>query len=878
MSSKKTSRSVPKKSLKERLQPFAPRNLVAGLMTRSARHPRSVLLVGGLLALVALGLASRVRIDADVLALLPETDRTVSDFRQTMERFGSLNLLLIALEIPEEQRESEEGLRPSLSYADHLAREVRDLEEIQWLEYHRDDVMEMALDLLPWAPFFMSEADLEDLLRTLSTEEGMDRAVAELKASLRSPAALPMKNLHRADPFGMVLRAWERFEASGQGAARRFDPETGYLIDSERRFVLLLAEPIKPAADVPFGRRLMDAVHAAGERAEESWREEGWEGPPPELRLGGGHTVAVHDSELILGDLALGSVAALVAVITLFFVAFGRPISLVVASVPLGVGLLFTGGFGYLTLGRLDAVTSAFAALLIGLGVDFVIVLYGRYVEEREQGIGHLEAVGRGARHTASGVLLGAVTTAATFFAFLISDFRGLYRLGWLTGFGILIVAATVFVLLPAILGAAESRFGVKSHRLRGFGARHLYTWGLKYPKRTIALNLLLTVIFGVAALDVEYVTDATTLRSSQNPGVDTQEAVMEAFGMRFVPYMVRVDGESETQAIRRARALESELRRLVDGERLAKLESILPWLPTLEHQRNQLELVRAFEPGPDFRRRLDDALRRGGLAPDAFAEGLDAVDRAVHLDDPLLPSDLGETHLQAIVGRYAAVTGDGASTVIYAYPPAKKWREEMPPGLLEVVDEPHALVTGTQVVSWRLKEVVWRDASRAMILGTIVVFLFLSADLGGLRRGVLALIPLGLGIVWMIGIMTLLGVAVNFMNLFVFTMVLGIGVDYGIHLVHRRREAGERQLHGTAAAIAVAALTTVCGFGSLVLSHFPGLRSMGAAAILGTLSAAWLSVTLLPALFSFRPVNVPRRAEQQVPRHSEGSGDAAAS
>lgn len=832
-----------------------PRALAARLMTASAHRPKTVLLVTGVLLLLAAAVASRVRIDADVLALLPESDEAVSDFRTTMDRFGGLNLLLVALEI-DPRAKAAEGVRPALSHADHLARELRRLESIRWLEYHRDDVTEAALDLVPWAPLFMSEGDLDDLLATLSDERRLDDAVAELKASLSSPAALPFKGLRVVDPFGMVPRAWDRFE--GAGLEQRFDAGTGYLLDDDERFVLLLAEPTHPAADVLFGRRLLTDVAAASERATTTWREEGWGGEPPRLRLGGGHVVAVNDSELIVGDLLLGSLFALIAVVTLFAVAFGRPISLVVAAVPLLAGLVFTAAFGVLTLGKLDAVTGSFAALLIGLGVDFVIVLYGRYVEERRAGVDHATAIGEGARHTASGVMLGAVTTAATFYAFLISDFRGLWRLGWLTGGGILLVMLTVFVLLPAILGAAEGRFGLKTHRLRGFGAREAFRWSRARPVPVLIFTAVASVILGIAAFRVEYVDDAMAMRSTENPGVETQEAVMQAFGLRFVPYMVRVDGATEEEALANARRLEPELRKLVDGERLAKIESIAPWLPAPEHQRSQLARLAEFEPGDDFRQRLDEALRRGGLNPEGFARGLDNLERAVSLEEPLLPSTLAETALGPAVGRYEWLgDDDSASTVIYAYPPPDRWRSELPPGLEEAVAaaglEDDVVITGTQVVSWRLKDVVWRDATRATLLGTAVVFVFLALDLGGIRRAVLALLPLGLGILWMLGLMALLGVAVNFMNLFVFTMILGIGVDYGIHLVHRRREAGEDSLPGTAAAIAVAALTTVCGFGSLILSHFPGLQSMGAAAILGTLSTAWLSVTLLPALFALR-------------------------
>ncbi len=111
-----------------------------------------------------------------------------------------------------------------------------------------------------------------------------------------------------------------------------------------------------------------------------------------------------------------------------------------------------------------------------------------------------------------------------------------------------------------------------------------------------------------------------------------------------------------------------------------------------------------------------------------------------------------------------------------------------------------------------------------------------------------------------MLGLMALSGIQVNLLNIFVTTMIIGIGVDYGIHALHRYREASaggverlEAGLLETGKAIALAALSTVVGFGSMALSRYPGLQSVGYVAILGAVSTALVSVTLLPAWFRLR-------------------------
>jgi predicted RND superfamily exporter protein len=193
-------------------------------------------------------------------------------------------------------------------------------------------------------------------------------------------------------------------------------------------------------------------------------------------------------------------------------------------------------------------------------------------------------------------------------------------------------------------------------------------------------------------------------------------------------------------------------------------------------------------------------------------------------------------------------------SVVIYCYPPAGTWRQGASPGLRALLaDHPGAILTGPNIVSAELRRIVWDDAMRAAALGFVLVFALMWADLGSVVKALLGLAPLLVGMVWMLGAMALLGLKLNFFNVFVLTMIIGIGVDYGVHLLHRWEEsAGDpAAVAETAKAIAVAGLTTMVGFGSVVLSHYPGLRSVGAAAILGASSTAVLGMTLLPVLLA---------------------------
>ena len=823
-----------------------PRKLPLVLVRCGVRFPRTVLVLA-VLSWVAAGLlASRVKVETDILSLVPEHNRVVEAFKTTVERFGSVDILLAVVRL-----NTAEDSESALAFADQLAESLRRWDLINWVEYRLEDPTVAAVPLLDRATLFLTPSELDGLLARVDAPDLRDEA-ERLRQQLMAPQSLVTKDLLRIDPMGLLPRILTRVRVGGIGA--RFDSDTGLIVDPSRTTLLMLVKPVEPAQEIAFDRVLAAGLPERIHMAEQAWHEDGWKGAAPKVEFTGGYIVALDDSQLIISDLVVGAASSLVGVMLLFLLAFRRRAALLYAFFPLATGLALTFVFVDLALGRLNSATSAFAALLIGLGIDFIIVLYGRYVEERLGGADHEQAVEVIAHNTSVGVLLGAVTTAATFYAFLVTDFRGLSELGLLTGTGILILVGTVFVVLPALLTLMKTRHGTGGRLyLHSFGSDLLCRSSLAHPRLALLITVAVTAGFALAATRLEFDDDIRNMRSADNQAVILQQEVIDSFGLRFSPMTIRIDGRTESEVLTTAREMLPRLEGLIDGQNLAAVDTIAGLIPSDRAQQAVIErLTKHSFDAADFRRRFGAALRSEGLNPEAFAAGIDHLVAALTVRQPLSLAELEGTPLAHVTGRYLVHDAKGVSTAVFCYPPAGRWRRSAPPPLAALVDEfPSAVLTGPNVVSAELRQIVWGDATRAALLGLVLVFLLLWADLGTPLRSLLALAPLAIGLIWMLGGMALLGVRVNYMNIFVLTMVIGIGVDYGLHLLHRWDESGGEvgAQSETAKAIAVAALTTVVGFGSLALSHYPGLRSVGVAAILGAVSTAILSITLLPVL-----------------------------
>jgi hypothetical protein len=851
-----------------------PDSLLRRVAFLARRRYRTIFVVFAAAAVLSGAMVSRLSLDTDLLSLLPQDDPVVDTFRETMTRFGTIDYLLVVVRVPEG-----EILAPYETLADRLAERLEALPEVAGVEYRLGETEELLRELYPKAALFLDAADRERVEEKLS-DEGIRRRVAEMRRLVATPQGGLAKRLLTLDPFGLGEVFLGRLDASRGAIA--VDWTSGYYLSQDHRLLLLLAKPTGPPQDVDFDQRLVTAVEAEIAAAREGWpavlgfasaEQAAAEGFPaaPEVDLGGSYLTALDDARFIVADGVIGFATAMAGVLLLFLFAFRRLGPLLFAIAPLACGLLLTFGFAAVTVGTLSTATSGTAALLIGLGIDFVIVSYGRYVEERRQGAGLDEALAAMSGSSGRAVVVGAVTTAATFYAFLVTDFEGLKQMGFLTGSGILLCMLSVLLLLPALIAWREDRHRVRRTEARlflhGFGTRRLIHGAMARPLPVIAGAAVLTAVALGLAFRLEFQESTTTMRPAGNRGIEVAREVGDRFGTGFDYMMLVLTADTPEQTVALVGRAAEEVERLVEDGVLYRYSAVTSLVPPPRQQAAVLDWLERLRAGRLDPRRIEatfhEALAAEGLRSEPFAEGLALLRVALSPQRPFAAEDLAANEqTRKLLERYLRPAGDRWQSIIYLYPPDNRWRREPPPETLAAAERlgPDAALTGTNVLNQRVRTTVRRDAWVAGILGLVLVTALLWLDFHRLRLTLLALVPLAVGIVWMLGAMALLGIELNFMNIFVTTMIIGIGVDYGLHVVHRYREARgagsqelERRLVETGNAVVVAALSTVAGFGSLVFSHYPGLRSMGLVAILGAAFTALVAITVLPALLAWR-------------------------
>jgi len=388
---------------------------------------------------------------------------------------------------------------------------------------------------------------------------------------------------------------------------------------------------------------------------------------------------------------------------------------------------------------------------------------------------------------------------------------------------------------------------------LQEWGLDHLISSLKKYHRPILVCLIALAVCGGVLGTKVKMVAGMEGFRPRGMEGIQTLQRMQKQFGGRGAGMTVLVQGEDLDQLLREQETIASALQ---DQYPVGILffTHLPQFIPSSERQ---TEVLAALRQGIDYRkaaRSFERALDQEGLNPQAFSRTTEMLRGLASTETPIFPTavlqGLARTPLAEVVERYVKQGGDGYRLrQEIRFDPAKVDPLHLEKAIKVIA--PEAQCTSTELIALQLREMVKRDFTLLAPLALALVVILLIVHFRSLLWVGMALTPLLAGVAYMLGASALLGIEFNPANAVVVPLILGIGIDDGIHIVHRYRERKDVgvAVKLTGRAVIMTSLTTMVGFGSLSTSHFPALASLGHIALLGIGSCLLTSLLLLPSL-----------------------------
>ncbi len=604
-----------------------------------------------------------------------------------------------------------------------------------------------------------------------------------------------------------------------------------------------------------------------------------------------GPTALAYEELKSVSEANIIAIAASLVMVTVILMFGLSSIWLFFASlVTLIMGLITTTAFAAATVGTLNLISVAFAVLYIGLGIDFAIHLGLRYREESILTTDNSRALSIAFRQMFRSLFLCALTTAIGFYSFMPTDYQGVAELGWIAGSGMFISLLYTFTLLPALLSlrqyrALHDRRPAHEHPV----LQRLSQLPYRYPKHISLASLVLVVITLATVKQIGFDSNTLNLQDPENESVQTyQDLLADSETSPWFVVLITTDRADAEKHIRNIKKLDIVDRviwsdDLVPANQEDKLFIVddlnlmlgelddYPQPEVIKHNQ-RVSAVNALLSKLSALENIDSAQVRLLKANLQNLTGNMQSDQLEDLEQRLL------VHLDGSIDSLAkALTADSIDTSDIPQQVLSRWfkqdyyKLEIYPAddlsdndamirFVRELQDYNDKIIGAPVINVEAGEAVITAFKSAIIYALIAISLLLFLLIKVKLDALLILISVIIGGIFTLTFMLLLGLPFNFANIIGLPLLLGIGVDSGIHIANRFRHehsnGGNIFMTSASRGVFVSSMTTVCSIGNLAFSAHTGTATMGILLTVGLIAMMVSTMIVLPAFLIWHSRN----------------------
>lgn len=781
----------------------------------------AVLVVAALVSWAAYMGTTHIKLDTSLEALMPRGVASVENLKKVLEKTGSFASAMVVIDSPDPEAAEQFA-------ADMRERLLRTTDWAEAAEYAEDFSVFERHKLL-----YLDASELRDIKARLEKAQPGAR-VPLIKEFQGVPVNVRIRTAPSIPPDARLgLDDLERrLDADIPGGNR--DGTRKLFRSDDERITLLVVWPRAGLSGLGPSKRIIRSLrNIAAEMSPASYH--------PEMRvdIGGRIYNKVVQFNAVLSDLSASGMWALGGIALLLTIYFRSLLAFPLIALPLALGILWTMGLTGLVVGQLNLITVFLVLILFGLGVDFGIHNLSRYREERQSGASLIVALNAVYSRTGAASLLAATTTACGFLALMVTDFRAFYEFGLIAGTGIILTFIVMYSVLPALLVLAE-RVGLDlGGKRRGavLPIRILALPALTHPKLVLALMAITGAGAVFYAMDVGFEDDFGRLQAERSPEHKAIQAnISKVFPDGTDRAVLIVDSIEEVATVRRY--FDDYIAADSATPTIKKIETVFSYLPPPGVQQERLAII------GDIRK---------------MVSGIETADSSKwrpYLDiDPMSLSDLPD-------GLERVFTGVAGSDghLIYIFNAVSMNKAEL---ARQFADDIREIQIGEKVYHPAAEGIVFVDmlnlmkADALLAIAVVAGVTLVLTRLFFRRRTdvIIVLLPTTFALIMLLGTMGAFEIRLSIFNMVVLPTLIGIGVDNGIHIVHRAREAGglEQAMAGTGGAAAVTTLTTMLGFAGMLAASMGGLYSLGLVATIGLVLCLLGTFTVLPAALKLR-------------------------
>jgi uncharacterized protein len=779
-------------------------------------------LVTGYFGLISL---KQLQLDPSLSSLLKSGHPVIANLNKVTEYYGGIGSLIVIIR----SKEIEVGEK----ITNALVKKLQDNPLVRYIDYKKPKEYVRQNLLL-----YLEPADLEKfhsrLYNKLEYERQKNNQVSNIFGLMEDEIK---------DPGLYTKDILEKYEAMANidldKAEDRDTSEFFYRLDkaaSHPHSYVLLIKPVQSSVDVRFSREIIAEVDGLIEGLKVSFAD-----IDIQHEFTGRYKKKIDTIDRLAADMSKVSLISLGSILFILMLYFRNIGAVIILFIALFLGLILTFFTTLLAFGKLNLVTSMLAAILFGLGIDFGIHYLTRFLEERHSGRSMQESIEQMLRFTGKASLTSAITTSAAFFLLMSSDFRAFYEFGFIAAVGVLSIFLSMTLFLPSALALfSSSSFLEKNNALKMPFPVFLFKKPI-YIARAYGIFILLAFI-GIYNVSFDY--DFSKLTSFNDiASYDADREVNDMFDFSLTPSVIFANSVDEEKLI--VTKINDYKKSYAGNEKLRihHVVALSSFIPQYQEQNFPIlkRIDRTLRRFQKFRPEMDKDTRQ---KYDALKSAIPSQTISEDFLPPILKNNLKP------IEKYRD------KRVILVFPEAdlSKGKEVLAfagqINEIQIKNKPPSMASDSLIFAEVIR-LIHDEGYITLTLCFSAILLFLLLNFRSFKDTAIISLPLAVALVTVGGTMGIIGLKIDFFNVIMFPILLGIGIDNGVHLYSRYKETGDimESLATTGEAVTLSSITTFCGFGALAFSDSAGVASIGMLAILGILLVYLGFMLLLPSM-----------------------------
>ncbi len=809
-------------------------------------HPYAVIGISVILTVAASWFALQLKVNTDIANLLPEDNPYVLALEELQQTVGGEIPFTVLIQSPD--------FEDNLQFARELIDESMQLED--------DETGRRFFERVN----FRKETELiEENALYFATSQELNAVTEYLRDEIRQAK-------QAANPFYVDLTPEDENAAEDEEIDALNEKLEGlipseYPVNADSTAMIVRFLPAGSSSDIDYLSRMFASYDSLLATMNPSFYND-----QMEVEFGGRLQLQLIQFKSVMKDVfnsfAIGIGAIILLVMLYFFISKYRhyrrgspqeqthafwehavrmPVPVLVIGLPLIISLAFTFCITYWVLGMLNIMTAVLFVILFGLGIDYGIHFYGRYIELRSEGLSIKQTLIKTYNNTGLALVASALTTALSLYVLIFASFRGFSEFGFIAGTGIILAVFCMLFILPSILVIFEKwGFILFNETVDEQKNRRLFN-RFPFARGMVIAGFIISVVVIIFSYKLDFQYDFSELSPEVPEHLAFRDKVVPIIGgnERRNPAYILADTREQVREI--ADSLRKRMRTDTTSPTIFAVEAITERFPATDSAATaKLQKISRI------RQLLQD--------PVIAAQESEELERLITAAQSTEPLQLEEVP-DYFKNQYLTKSGEiGNFVIVYASGSMADGRRSIAfkedVGKITLDNGETFYAAGSSIIAAEMLDLLRNEAPWMVGATLFMVFLLMLIAFRSLKWALIALIPLIVGFLWLFAVMIITGIKFNLYNLVVLPAILGIGDDSGIHIAQRYIEEGKgslgKVLSSTGQHVLVASFTTMLGFAGVLFADHPGLQSLGVMGVVGIAATLLAAFTFMPALIQW--------------------------